>query len=266
MITCPDCGAENSDDAQWCTRCQYRFSPRRASAHVQSPGGTSAAAAVAQAQDPEEQGEAVTAVAEAEVTELPLGGEATSAQVPSQQQDWGGEGEYGRGTIRPTALFPQGSHSPVEDANWVAKPQEYGLTLDEEMLRIGPTAFRFTILGALILLIGAALPTIVFSIVNDDGTTITRLVYLPLDIAVCLGCAILAPLGRRRTWTGIRLTIVGTVLATMVAYRYLTFRSVSVGFDVAGAQSLRLGPGWYMMVLGAIALFFAWINVIRGRF
>lgn len=237
-MLCPECGADNVTGSEWCTRCQFRFGARQSSDQV---------------------GEAtVTDIEEAETRRAELA-EASPAS----------EGEWSQDTsspqpVRSSALFPDAGSAQQIDPSWVATPQEMG-TMDVEYTRIGTTGLRFMILGALVLLVSAGLPTVVFTLVDNTGGVLTIMRYLPLDMGVAVGCAVFAVLGRSRIWTIIRLSIVGVVLVSMVSFRYLTFQSIVIDVGSEMVQSVRLGPSWYVMALGGACLGAAWISALRGR-
>lgn len=237
-MLCPECGADNVAGSEWCTRCQYRF-------------GVRASSPVA--------GEAtITDIEEAEIRRAEL-----ADASPATSSEWSQEAETVQ-PVRPGALFPDAGSAQQIDPSWVAAPQDLG-NMDVEYTRIGVTAFRFMILGALVLLASAGLPSVVFTVVGSDDGVMTVMRYLPVDMAVAVGCAVLAVLGRSRIWTIIRLSIVGIVLVSMVSFRYLTFQSIVI--DVGGdlVQSVRLGPSWYVMALGGACLGIAWASALRGR-
>ncbi|RIK08821.1 MAG: hypothetical protein DCC49_08300 [Acidobacteria bacterium] len=237
-MLCPECGADNVTGSEWCTRCQFRFGTRENTERV---------------------GEAtVTDIEEAETRRAQL-----ADASPAPQGEWSQDASSPP-QVRSRALFPDSGSAQQIDPSWVATPQEMG-TMDVEYTRIGTTGLRFMILGALVLLVSAGLPTVVFTIVDNTGGVMTVMRYLPLDMGVAVGCAVLAVLGRNRTWTIIRLSIVGVILVSMVSFRYLTFQSIVIDVGSEMVQSVRLGPSWYVMALGGACLGVAWISALRGR-
>lgn len=239
-MLCPECGTDNVIGSEWCTRCQFRFGSR-VSNSAGAPQPTAAGA---------------TNKIKTRSTNL--------VDAPSApDQDWTSVENAGQ-AVRPGAIFPDAGSVQQIDPSWVAPPQEFG-TLDVEYTRIGTTGFRFMILGALVVLISAGLPSVVFTVVGSDGGVMTVMRYLPLDMAVAVGCAVLAVLGRSRFWTILRLAIVGVVLVAMVSFRYLTFQSIVIDVGSDTVQSVRLGPAWYVMALGGACLGIAWISALRGR-
>lgn len=281
-MICPDCGTDNATGAEWCTRCQFRFGARPSAPPPPSP-------ARAAGDDP--RGSAVHALADPDEPELVIPSGAHTSAGPEEQigvqsgstaatvtaispafsqqpGGWGGEAASKAEAVQPVrkgALFPSQSQATAIDPSWVSPGDDYGTTIADEVTRIGRTSFRFMLLGAAILLLAAALPTVVYSVVNIDGTAVTGLLYMPLDVGVAAFCGIFALLGRKRLWASIRLAIIGVLLVGTVAFRYVTYGSIAVNVESAGAQSVRLGPGWYLMVFGGIALGVAWIGAVRGR-
>lgn len=237
-MLCPECGADNVTGSEWCTRCQFPFGARKRSDRL----------------------------GDVTVTEIE---EAESRRAELADASPASEGEWPQGASTPQPArsnvpFPDVGSAQQIDPSWLATSHEMG-TMDVEYTRIGITGLRFMILGALVLLVSAGLPTVVFTIVDNSGGVTTIMRYLPLDMGVALVCAVVAVLGRSRLWTVIRLSIVGVVLVAMVSFRYLTFQSIVIDAGIETVQSIRLGPSWYVMALGGACLGVAWVSALRGR-